>query len=41
MSTYDDELYEKYKYYTAENVITLGLVKPIYELQTNTIKQRV
>ena len=40
--TYDDELYKKYKYYgITENVTTLGLVKPIYELQTNTIEQRV
>jgi len=37
----NEELYEKYKYYTVENVNTLGLIKHIYELQTNTFKQKI
>lgn len=39
---HNDKLYEKYKYYgIAENVTTLGLAKPIYNLQTNTIETKI
>ena len=39
---HNDELYEKYKYYgITENVTTLGLAKPIYNLPTHTIETKI
>ena len=39
MTTHDELLYKKYKYYGFnENVTTLGIMKPIYDKETYTIK---
>lgn len=43
MTTFDDELYKKYKYYYNgnENINTLGLIRPIYDQLTCTIKNKI